>query len=250
MIGNIAKLGMKFLAKHSASIATGVGTGLLLAAGIEGIRKTPKAIELLEEAQYEKHYEKGEDLTPMEKCRCTARIYIPVFLMMAVGTGLIVFGQYMHYKVLLGTIATATMYRDRYDEYVETEKELYGEEHHKAVENRVAEKRIASLEEDLLADRKGDIWYDKVSGRKFVAFYDEIFQAINFANAKIIKDGYISLNEFYDILGCEELTPVGYGEDMGWDLQRGLIQLVTGEIVIGGETYQTLSLDPRYGYDR
>ena len=59
--------------------------------------------------------------------------------------------------------------------------------------------------EELFYVKRGNYYFKKKKKKVKAAFY--------VINHQILYDGFVSLNELYNILGLEETT---YGEDIGW----------------------------------
>ena len=73
---NLAKLVKStqyFISKHSPEILTGLGIAGMLTTTFLAVKETPKALELIEEAQCDK----GEALTVVEKAKACWKCYIP-----------------------------------------------------------------------------------------------------------------------------------------------------------------------------
>ena len=66
------------LIKLGPQIATGIGIGLALLAGIKAVEKTPEAIKLIEKKKEEEH---KDELTPMETVEATWKCYILPIIM-------------------------------------------------------------------------------------------------------------------------------------------------------------------------
>ena len=75
----------------------------------------------------------------------------------------------------------------------------------------------------IIMDGKGDTnCYDVISGRYFRSDKETIRKIVNDLNSRMLKDGYISLNEFYYELGLPENA---VGDLLGWHLDRGQIDI-------------------------
>ena len=70
-------------------------------------------------------------------------------------------------------------------------------------------------EKSIIQTKTGhSLYYDSLTGRYFYSEMPHIERAINAVNAKIIKQGYASVNDFFYELG---LPPVKLGEQLGWN---------------------------------
>ena len=64
--------------------------------------------------------------------------------------------------------------------------------------------------------------YDVLSGRYFKSKIDKIKKAENDLNRRMRDEMYISLNDFYYEVGLE---PIKLGDDLGWNIDNGYIDL-------------------------
>ena len=67
---------------------------------------------------------------------------------------------------------------------------------------------------------------------------------------QMIYDNYVSLNEFYDLLGREHTE---LGDELGWNLDSGLIEVdFTSKIADNGKPCIVISYSvaPRYDYSK
>lgn len=60
-----------------------------------------------------------------------------------------------------------------------------------------------------------ELFYVKQGNYYFKSTIEKVKAAFCRINYQILCDGFVSLNELYNILGLEETT---YGEDIGWGL--------------------------------
>ena len=60
-----------------------------------------------------------------------------------------------------------------------------------------------------------ELFYVKQGNYYFKSTIEKIKAAFYRINYQILCDGFVSLNELYNILGLEETT---YGEDIGWGI--------------------------------
>ena len=60
-----------------------------------------------------------------------------------------------------------------------------------------------------------ELFYVKQGNYYFKSTLEEVKAAFYVINHRTLYDGFVSLNELYNILGLEETT---YGEDIGWGI--------------------------------
>ena len=71
---------------------------------------------------------------------------------------------------------------------------------------------------------KGDILcYDTVSKRYFTSNAAKIEKAVNKLSRTMLSERYVSLNDINYEIGLEMLN---YGDDIGWNVDRGFIDIM------------------------
>ena len=95
------------LIKLGPQIATGIGIGLALLAGIKAVEKTPEAIKLIEKKKEEEH---KDELTPMETVEATWKCYILPIIMFIIACVLIIGGQRVSTRRALAAATACSLY--------------------------------------------------------------------------------------------------------------------------------------------
>lgn len=196
-----------FLRKHSSTILTVVGAAGVVTTSILAVRATPKALELLVEAEQEK----GGELTPVETVKAAWKPYIPAVIS-GFSTIACIFGaNYLSVRNQASLMSAYALLDNTYREYREKTKELYPEENTN-IEHEIIKSKF---DKDMALDNEKELFFDFHSMRYFNATMDEVENAANMLNQKLAMDGYACLNDFYEILGIKS-TPYGY--QLGWSL--------------------------------
>lgn len=201
--------------KNSPAILTAMGIVGWGTATVLAVKETPKALKLLENAEYEK----GESLTTTEKVKATWKSYLPAALIATASTGCLIGAC----KVSAGrTAALATAYQlstTALKDYKEQVVETVGEKKEQAIREKVAEKKVkenpASNSQVVFTGKGKTRCFDVTSGRYFEADKTFIEKTINKLNQRMLGgEMYISLNEFYIEVG---LPPIPIGDSIGWN---------------------------------
>lgn len=123
-------------------------------------------------------------------------------------------------KRLAAATAAYSLSKDAYAAYRKEAEKALGEK--KSAE--VADKAVQAISSkkpeasSVIAVGTGEVLcYDAFSGRYFSSTMENIRRAENNLNQTIIHDGSVSLNEFYEALGLQQ---VGVGDELGWNLDR------------------------------
>lgn len=204
------------LKRASPTILTCLSAVGVVATAVLAVRATPKALQMIEEAEYKKRKDTDDVLTPIETVQVAWKPYIP-----AAGVGLAtivcLFGANGLNKRQQASITGAYIFLDKaYREYKAKVKELYGEDGERQVRSEIAkDKRDQSIEEGSDGVL---LFFDFFSGRYFNRSMEQVIDAEYQLNRKFVHNDYVTLNEFYDLLG---LDPVDFGDSLGWSIGAG-----------------------------
>lgn len=194
-----------FFKKNASTVLTIIGAAGVVATGVMVAKATPKAMELIKEAEIEK----GENLTKLEKVKVAGPVYIPTIV---VGTSTIaaIFGAQILNKRTQASLMSAYAFLDNsYKEYKNKVKELLGEE----AELEIVESIAKDKYNDIQVEEDKQLFYDEFSGRYFNSTMEEIIHAEYLLNKRLKVDYVICVNNFYELLG---LDPIDGGDELGW----------------------------------
>lgn len=213
-----------FMKRNASTILTCLGGIGVVTTTVMAVKATPKALQLIEEAEQEK----GEKLTTWETVKTTAPTYIPTVLF-GVGTVACIFGANILNKRQQASLMSAYVLLDEsYKKYRRTVVELYGKETNEEIVNAIAveeAKDVGITAESLCAntcltsdEACGDpvLFYDEWSHRYFESTIEQVIAAQYHANRNLVLRGYVPLNELYEFLGLE---PTDYGNTVGWTVK-------------------------------
>lgn len=213
-----------FMKRNASTILTCLGGIGVVTTTVMAVKATPKALQLIEEAEKEK----GEKLTTWETVKTTAPTYIPTVLF-GVGTVACIFGANILNKRQQASLMSAYALLDEsYKKYRRKVVELYGKETHEEIVNAIAvEKanevymhasnlgvdRTQFLEEDY---SDPVLFYDEYGHRYFEAPIEQVILSEYHLNRNYTMRGFALLNEFYEFLGLEQTD---YGGEVGWVIE-------------------------------
>ena len=211
------------LAKHSPAILTALGITGMIGTTVLAVKATPKALDLIENKKEELDKDK---LTVMETVKATWKCYVPAAITCATSAACLIGASSVHTK---RNAALATAYKlseSALIEYRDKVVETIGEKKEQSVRDAIAkdhvEKNPVTNNEVIITDKGYTLCYDELSGRYFYSDIEKIKKAANELNRQMLNDMYVSLNELYYELGLEGTK---LGEQMGWNVDRGLIDL-------------------------
>ena len=211
------------LAKHSPAILTALGITGMIGTTVLAVKATPKALDLIENKKEELDKDK---LTVVETVKATWKCYAPAAVTCVTSAACLIGASSVHTK---RNAALATAYKlseSALIEYRDKVVETIGEKKEQSVRDAIAkdhvEKNPVTNNEVIITDRGYTLCYDELSGRYFYSDIEKIKKAANELNRQMLNDMYVSVNELYYELGLEGTK---LGEQMGWNVDRGLIDL-------------------------
>lgn len=209
----------RFLRKHRPTIIAVAGTVTVVATAVLSADFGIKAYKISQDDISEKR----------EKVKKIAVAAIPPVLTAASGVALF-FG--MRHDILdarktaAGLSAAYLMMRERHRALRDAVEQTGGEEALETADAYVRsedyeiQSRDAEQERDPLRPESSEdrLWYDSISKRYFWATPEKVSDAEYFLNRIFILRGDASLNDFYRLLGLEEMP---YGDILGWNIYDG-----------------------------
>ena len=256
------------MVKHSPEILTGLGIAGMITSTVLAVKATPKALKLIEQEKNRQNRDIREEaekngqtkcnqiseLKPIDTIKTTWKCYVPAAVTGAVSIGCLVGASRVHLK---RNALLATAYKlseNALTEYKEKVVETIGEKKEKVIKEKIHKDHL-----EKNPSNKGDIvvigggtsrCYDYHSGRRFMSSMDAINKAINNVNKRLLNDGYVSLNEFYNELG---LDGTSLGGKMGWQYKGTLLEL-NHDSQIDDDGVPCLvvdfNMDPVYDFDK
>ena len=196
-----------FLKKHSSTILTVISAGGVVATTVLAVKATPKATQLMLEAEQEK----GEKLSPMEVVKVAWKPYIPAAIS-GISTIVCIFGvNHISAKKQASLMSAYALLENSFKEYRKQTELLYGEEADENIRNKIVESKF---NENELESHEEKLWFFDYQSMQF---FESTMQHVMQAECKFIETlndrGYACINEYYDILG---IPGTEYGYQLGW----------------------------------
>lgn len=245
----MAKGLVKTLKKNSPVILTGFGIAGMVGTTILAVEATPKALKLIEQEKEEKGVEK---LSPIETVKTTWKCYIPAVISGAASIACVIGANSIHLRRNAALVTACTLSETALREYKDKVIETIGEKKELEVRDAIAkdkvEKNPVKDNEIIITDRGNTLCYDAISGRYFYSDIEKIKKSVNELNRQMLSDGFVILNDLYYELG---LTDNKIGSQLGWNVDRGLIDLrFSSQLTSKGEPCLVLdfSVPPIYSY--
>ena len=238
------------LERHTPEILTGIGVAGMVTTTILAVKATPKACLLINDRKDELEVEK---LSATELVKTTWKCYIPAAVTCGASIACLIGASSVNFK---RNAALATAYKlseAALSEYKDAVIETIGEKKEQSVRDKVAEERIkknpVSKSEIIVTGNGTTLCYDPVGNSYFKSNIQQIENAKNKLNARMLSENYVSLNDFYDELG---IGPTKLGDDLGWDIYKdGLVDIAfSSQLAEDGTPCLVMdySIAPRYEY--
>lgn len=251
-LSKIVKSAKSTLMKHSPEILTGIGIAGMITTTVMAVKATPKALDLM--AELKKKHGEDTDRKEMGKeiVKNVAPVYIPATITGALSIACLIGASSVNSKRNAALATAYTLSETALKEYQEKVIETIGEKKEQTIRDSIAKDKIDKnppVNTEVIITEKGNtLCYDVISGRYFRSDIDKIKKAENQLNHQLMQEMYLSLNDFYYELG---LRPTKQGNEMGWNINDGLIDLHFSSQLTENEE-PCLVIDyhvaPRYGY--
>lgn len=217
------------MAKNAPTILTITGITAMTSSTYWAVKATPKALALKEKAEVEKNKKAGTfkgdkvndwiALTKVEIVQTCWRCYAPAFITGVLGAACLIGANSMNLRKNAALAAAYALSETNFKEYREKTLEEVGEKKEEKIRNAVAEEKITKNPVNtstVLETGNGDtLCYDAICGRYFKSSIEKLKSALNELNMELVQDGYVSLNQYYDLIGL----PDGMlGDDLGWSI--------------------------------
>jgi hypothetical protein len=215
-------------------------SGLLTAGGVVGVgvtavltgRASFKAAEIIREKNAMNMYharvaaEAEEDdlilipdLTKRQMAMMVWPQYIPPVIVGTATIASIVMANRVSAKRAAALAVAYGISETRLQEYKTKVQEKFGITKERGVRDDIAQERVTNNPptKEVIVVGNGDVLcFDSISGRYFHGSVEVIKSAENKINAELFQNQYVSLSDFYDLIG---LPPTAFSEEVGWNTQ-------------------------------
>lgn len=208
------------LGKHSPTILTALAVGGLVSTTIYAVKVTPKACQLLDDAEAKK----GDELTLQEEFLTVWKLYVPCAVMGILTVVCIVGANGINLKRNAAIAGAYSLAEASLKEYQAKVIDTIGEKKAHGIVEAIRQDHINANPPDatnvIYTGAGKTLCYDNISGRYFESDMETIRKKLNDLNVDLRNDNYVSLNDMYDELG---LPHIKLGDNMGWCIDQGNI---------------------------
>lgn len=227
----LAKNIEKFAVANSPAILTGIAvTGTVATAVLAG-KASFKAAKIIagEEEKIKDHMvevsddeEADQGLDVKAKTLLVWKLYIPAASTCITTVMAMIAANQIGTRRTAAMAAAYSLSEKAFGEYREKIVEKIGPTKEAKARDELAQERVSRTpmpSNQLIITGNEVCCFDQHSGRYFLSTVEDLKQAQNNTNYRIINDGYQSLNDFYDRIG---LDMVPTGEELGWNTDTKL----------------------------
>jgi hypothetical protein len=217
-LAKLVKQAEKLVADNSPLILTAIGVTGTITTAVLASKATIKAVRLLDNEEY---ILETQDLPPLdikEKVNRTWKLYVP-----AIGTGAltvvcIVGANRIGTRRAAAMAAAYSLSEKAFVEYKDKVVDKLGTSKEQKVRDEIAQDRVTanpvSTKEVLITGAGDVLCYDSITGRYFKSNMESLRKAENDINRQLLHDGYVTLHEFYVMIG---LPSTLYSSEVGWN---------------------------------
>lgn len=224
-LSNAFKSTQVWMSKHSPEILTGLGIAGMATTTVLAVKATPKAMKLIDQKKKDMNLTSEDKLTVPETVKAAWKPYIPAAVTGTMSIACLIGASSVHLRRNTALAAAYHLSETALTEYKEKVVETIGKNKEKAIRDKVDKDRVEKNppnDKEVIITGDGDtLCYDYHSGRYFKTTIDKLKKIENELNSRLLREDYISLNDFYDELG---LSFTKMGDDLGWHVEKGLIE--------------------------
>jgi hypothetical protein len=242
-LSTLFKRAGKVAAENSPAILTALGVSGTLTTAYLAARAGFKSVPVLKEAEEKKKEEflgdalrkveegpepqgvtkvSPEPLTTQEKIEAVWELYMPAAASAAFTVTAIILAARVSERRNAALAAAYTTVRESYTEYRAKNVEKIGKKKEQEIRDEIAQDRINKnpvSKSVLILTKKGGetLIKDEWTGRFFTSSRALVDKAVNEFNSQMLRDGYASLTEFWNLL---DLPPTTDSDYIGWSSDR------------------------------
>ena len=240
--------------KHSPEILTGIGITGMLTTTIVAVRATPRASSLLAEIKAEHANDTDKKEMAKSVVKKVFPLYLPAVLICGVSMGCLIGASSINFRRNAALATAYALSESALKDYQKKVVDTIGDKKEKEIQGSIVQDKLDQnpvSNSEIIITGKGDtLCFDTLSGRYFKSDIEKLKKIENELNSRLLREDYISLNDFYYDIG---LNSTKQGNDLGWRVDRGLIEFNFTAKIADDDTpciVLNYALAPQYDYDR
>lgn len=229
------------LKRKSPEILTGIGIAGMITTTILAVKATPEALRRIERKKQELRKKK---LEPKETIQAAGKCYIPAAVTGTVSVACLIGASVENGRRNAALATAASLAESTLREYRGKVVETLGEKKEKtAILDSMDKDEVNKnpppkemLEQPISEGGTAKILCcDALFGRYFYSNIDTLKRSVNEINRRmsVMVEPYVSVNDFYQEVGER---PIEIGDDLGWNVNKGLLELSFSSQLYNGTT--------------
>lgn len=220
----------KTLLDNLPSILSGAAMAGVVETTILAVKATPTAHFHLKDARMRKYAECSQDLNLIEKAGIVYRDYIPTAICGSITITCIFAANYMHLSKEAGLVATYKLFEQRYNQYREKNREMFGVENDTQIERSIDREQMENNPPPSYLKRYAEedgafLCYEPLTDQYFLATKAQLMWAEMTINKILQQNSEVTLNELLRLLpGVDSSKP--QGEKIGWYLDDSYYEFI------------------------
>jgi len=210
---------IKTLKSHSPEILTAFGiTGVATTAYLTG-KATVTATRLVDESESRGGISNVRKQRIKERVQLVWKLYIPAASSGAITIACIFGAQRVNTRRTTAAVTAYTVAERAFSEYREKVVEQIGKGPEQKVRDKIAQDRVDKFPPSgLVVMGTGHVLCCELyTGRYFQSEMETLKQARNDINARVNQERWVTLSEFYDIIGLDHTS---VSSSLGWDADK------------------------------
>lgn len=229
LLSNTARQIGRTLSKNSPTILTALGITGFVSTVVMAVKATPKVIEILDNERSLRFDDESlgpEELTIQDTVELTWQLYAPAALMGVTSIACIIGAQSITNRRNVALTSLYSIAESTLKDYQAKVVQTIGDKKEQKIRSELAEDEITKHpieSKSIIVSGLGDtLCMDQYTGRYFKGDVEHIRKVVNDFNHQLLSDMRIPLNDLYSEIG---LDPVESGAYVGWDVEKGLVEI-------------------------
>jgi len=233
-------MNVPYLVNRAVRVAKTHSPEILAALGVSGVLSTSYLVgrasfEASETIDIEQRRldseEKSHPLSTKEKVKLVWKLYIPATVSGAVTIGCVIGSTKVSGSRTAAAVTAYSITERAYAEYREKVVEEIGKGKEQKIRDQIAQEHVYAIplgSREVITLGTGHVLCCELfTGRYFRSDMETLRQVQNQINQMIVHTLYVSIGEFYDLVG---LSPTSVSDNLGWDSDK-LLELQFSAVV-------------------
>lgn len=214
----LAKTVKQLLRRNSPAILTGIGVTGVVSTAYLAAKASFEAARKIDKCEATCGISDNSRQRLIENAKHVAPLYIPAGLAGGVTIGCIIMATRVGNRRTAAITAAYSISERAFNEYREKVVEKFGEKKEQAVRDDIAQDRVNRNSSQGIVVQSGSVLcFEQFTGRYFNCDMETLRSAENSINAKMIRENYATLSDFYYLIG---LAYTSDSSDVGWTNDR------------------------------